>query len=277
LSPAVVLPKLAVRQLRERHSGLVTSAEGPRSTVAYFHGCAANYFDDGVGDAVIAVLREHGVEPDLPPQRCSGTPIETYGHRELAKDGARENLQAFAGYETVITGCASCTLALKDYPKLFAGEPEQPAAEALAGRVKHISEFVAESSMRPSMAAAGPDLRAVTYHSSCHLRAAGVTKEPRAILKALPGVRFVEMPDADRCAGGAGTYLVKDFDTSQRIIVRKQEAVTQSGADIVATSCPACMIQLKTGLPRTVEVKHIAQVLMDSYKAGQAQTGERTR
>jgi FAD/FMN-containing dehydrogenase/Fe-S oxidoreductase len=275
LSSQIVLPKLATSHLRDRHARLTTSPGEPgRSKVAYFHGCAANYFDDGVGDAVIAVLRKHGMEPDLPPQRCSGTPIETYGHRELAREGARENLRSLAGYETVVTGCASCTLALKDYPKLFAGEPEQTAAEALSGRVKHISEFVAQSSVRPSMAPAGPELRTVTYHSSCHLRAAGVTKEPRGILTRLPGVRFVEMPDADRCAGGAGTYLVKEFETSQRIVERKRQAVAQSGADLVATSCPACMIQLKTGLPRTIAVKHIAQVLQESYEAGERHAGE---
>jgi len=275
LSPRIVLPKLARRHLRDRHAGLTTRTGDPRrSTVAYFHGCAANYFDDGVGDAVIAVLRKHGVEPDLPPQRCSGTPIETYGHRELAKQGARENLRSFAGYETIVTGCASCTLMLKDYPRLFAGEPEQTAAEAMSRRVKHISEFVAQSTVRPSMAPATSEVRAVTYHSSCHLRAAGVTKEPRGLLKSLPGMRFVEMPDADRCAGGAGTYLVKDFETSQRIVDRKRQAVAQSGADVVATSCPACMIQLKTGLPPEVQVKHVAQVLQESYEAGERHTGE---
>jgi Fe-S oxidoreductase len=221
------------------------------------------------------VLRKHGVEPDLPPQRCSGTPIETYGHRELAKEGARENLRSLAAYDTVVTGCASCTLMLKDYSKLFAGEAEQAPAEALARRVKHISEFVAQSDAKPSTAAATSAGRTVTYHSSCHLRAAGVTKEPRAVLKALPGVQFVEMPDADRCAGGAGTYLVKDFETSQRIMARKRQAVEQSGADLVATSCPACMIQLKTGLPPSVEVKHVAQVLRESYEAGERQAAER--
>jgi Fe-S oxidoreductase len=267
---------LAARQLRERHARLTTSAgEAPRSRVAYFHGCAANYFDDGVGDAVIGVLRTHGVEPDLPPQRCSGTPIETYGHRNLAKEGARENLGAFASYDTVVTGCASCTLMLKDYVTLFAGEPEQSAAEALARRVKHISEFVAHSPVQPAMGSAAPSQRIVTYHSSCHLRAAGVTKEPRAMLKRLPGVQFVEMPDADRCAGGAGTYLVKDFETSQRIVARKRQAVEYSGAELVATSCPACMIQLKTGLPPGVQVKHIAQVLHESYEAGARQAGKR--
>ena len=273
LSPQIALPKLAIRQLRERHARLTTSAgEAARSRVAYFHGCAANYFNDGVGDAVIAVLQKHGVEPDLPPQRCSGTPIETYGHRELAKAGARKNLRSFAGYETVVTGCASCTLMLKDYSKLFAGEPEQSDAEALASRVKHIAEFVAQSPVRPSMARGASSPRTVTYHSSCHLRAAGVTKEPRAILKMLPGVQFVEMPDADRCAGGAGTYLVKDFETSQRIVARKREAVAHSGADLVATSCPACMIQLRTGLPSTVRVKHVAQVLQESYAAAERES-----
>lgn len=278
LSARLAIPKLARRHLRDRHAGLIPEpGQAPRSRVAYFHGCAANYFDDEVGDAVIAVLRKHGVEPDLPPQRCSGTPIETYGHRELAKEGARVNLASFAGYDTVVTGCASCTLMLKDYPQLFAGQPEQQAAEAMARRVKHITEFVAQSPVKPVMAASSPSRCTVAYHSSCHLRAAGVTKEPRAILAGLPGVDYVEMPDADRCAGGAGTYLVKDFETSQQIVERKRRAVAQSGADVVATSCPACMIQLRTGLPGTVTVKHVAQLLRDSYDAADRNAGGERR
>ena len=269
-SSQLVLPRLASRHLRDRYPELIPQAkQAPRSPVAYFHGCAANYFDDGVGDAVIAVLRKHGVEPDLPPQRCSGTPIETYGHRELAKEGARVNLVSMAQYDKVVTGCASCTLMLKDYPALFAGQPEQPAAEALAKRVTHISEFVAHSPVKPAMANPQPTKCKVAYHSSCHLRAAGVTKEPRAVLAGLPGVEYVEMPDADRCAGGAGTYLVKDFETSQRIVKRKRQAVEQSGAEVVATSCPACMIQLRTGLQGTAEVKHVAQLIQEAYEAAE--------
>ncbi len=271
----MVLPKLARRHLRERYPELVERACGGRGGVAYFHGCAANYFDDGVGDAVIAVLRRHGVEPALPPQRCSGTPIETYGHLDLVKEGARFNLRSFASFDTIVTGCASCTLMLKDYPKLFAGEPEQRAAEQLAGKVVHISEFVANSPKSPATRTLSPGLRRITYHSSCHLRATGVTKEPRQILAALPGVEFVEMQDADRCAGGAGTYIVKDYDTSQKIFQRKRRAIEQSGAEIVATSCPACMIQLTNGLRGRVQVKHVAQVLQEAYEAaGQTNEGQ---
>lgn len=262
----MVLPRLAVRHLRERYPELVKKAASPdRGAVAYFHGCAANYFDDGVGDAVIAVLRRLGMEPALPPQRCSGTPIETYGHVGLVKEGARANLAALEPYEIVVTGCASCTLMLKDYVRLFEGEPEREAAQRLAERVKHISEVAAMFPLHAPSSRTAMAPQRVTYHASCHLRAAGVTSAPRRVLASLPGFQFVEMQDADRCAGGAGTYIVKDYDTSQRIFQRKRVAIEESGAEIVATSCPACMIQLKNGLRGTVQVKHVAELLQEAY------------
>ena len=277
LPAEMVLPKLAPRHLRDRYPDLVKAAKTAKTGgVAYFHGCAANYFDDGVGDAVIAVLRKHAVEPVLPPQRCSGTPIETYGHIDLVKEHARFNLTSLAGYETVVTGCASCHLMLKDYVKLFSGQPEGQAAEDLSKRVVHIAEFVARANTKPAAAGADSRTRRVTYHSSCHLRAAGVTKEPRKILSDLPGVDYVEMADADRCAGGAGTYIVKNYDTSQKIFERKRRAIAGSGADVVATSCPACMIQLRNGLQERndVEVKHLAQVLHEAYEAAGPPTAD---
>jgi FAD/FMN-containing dehydrogenase/Fe-S oxidoreductase len=267
----LALPRFAPKLLRERHAGLIPleSVQAQSTGVAYFHGCAANYLDDGVGDAVIGILRKHGVEPALPPQRCSGTPVQTYGHMDLVRDGARFNLNSLAPYDTVVTGCASCTLMLKDYPTLFAEGEEHRQAEQLAKKVVHITEFVARSPQTPPMAQSGGRTRRVTYHSSCHLRAAGVTKEPRRLLASLPGVNYTEMPDADRCAGGAGTFIVKDYETSQHIFSRKARAVEQAEADVVATSCPACMIRLKNGLPTGVEVKHVAQMLHEAYEAAE--------
>jgi len=257
----MVLPRLASRLLRERYASL-TEESGHRGNVAYFHGCAANYFQDGVGDAVIELLRRNGVEPVLPRQKCSGAPIETYGHADRVKEYARFNLEALSRFDTVVTGCASCTLSLKDYPKWFQGD-ERRQAELLSAKVRHVSEFLAGQPMR--QAPKGACTKKVTYHSSCHLRAAGVSKQPRDLLKRIPGMEFVEMRDADRCAGGAGTFLVKDYDTSQKIFERKRAAILDSGADIVATSCPACMIQLKNGLRGKVDVRHIAELLKDAY------------
>jgi len=262
------LPILAKRHLRDRHAHLCQPKHVQQSDVAYFHGCAANYFDDGVGDAVIGLLEDHGVNVALPPQRCSGAPIETYGLRELHKEGARENLKNLRKFKTVVTSCASCTLSLKDYAKLFKGEPEEAEAQALQGKIRHISEVLIEfghgqQSSQRSTSSTSKNKPKVTYHSSCHLRAAGVSKAPRDLLAALPNWEFVEMLDADRCAGGAGTYMVKNYEISQEIFQRKKRAIEESGAQLVVTSCPACLIQLKNGLGETVQVKHIAEVIRE--------------
>ena len=264
----LILPKLATRHLRDRYPELTKTSLHKAGKVAYFHGCAANYFDDGVGDAVLTVLAQQGLSVEMPPQRCSGTPIETYGLRNLAKQGARENLANLAGYDRVVTGCASCTLSLKDYVHLFRGEPEEAAAHSLQSRVQHISEVLAaqaaEGPIEQSPTATASSLRGkVTYHASCHLRAAGVSQAPRTVLGALPGMDYVEMRDADRCAGGAGTYMVKNYETSQEVFTRKRQAIVDSGAQVVATSCPACMIQLQNGLRGMTKVKHIAQVWLE--------------
>jgi FAD/FMN-containing dehydrogenase/Fe-S oxidoreductase len=268
------LPRLARTTLRERHRRL-TDEEGATGTTAYFHGCAAEYFDDGVGDAVIRLLDRRGMRPVLPRQRCSGTPIQTYGQTAPLMDAARFNLDSLERFDTVITGCASCTLMLKDYPTLFSGD-EQRRAVALAGKVHHITEVLARDAFTPSTTPPGSDAaNTVTYHSSCHLRAAGVSSEPRRVLAGLPGMRFVEMPDADRCAGGAGTFIVKNPDLSDQMFARKRRAVETSGAGIVATSCPACMIRLRAGLPDRVRVAHVAQVA-DEAESGPSEASGRS-
>jgi len=255
------LPVLAKKHLRERHADLIDS----ESRLAYFHGCAANYFDDGVGDAVIELLRENGIEPALPPQRCSGTPIQTYGLQDLVRENAQFNIDSFLAYETVITGCASCTLMLKDYPKLFEDGDYHLKATALAEKVQHISEFILnrQKKKKEGEAQTVSKPQRVTYHASCHLRAAGSGEAPKKLLRNLPGIDFIEMPDADRCAGGAGSFCLKNPEQSSQIFKRKREGIKVTGADVVVTSCPACMIQLNNGLKGQVTVKHIAQILLE--------------
>ncbi|MBI3392205.1 MAG: FAD-binding oxidoreductase [Nitrospirae bacterium] len=259
----MVLPPLARRTLRERFRPL-TEERGAKGRIAYFHGCAGNLFDDGVGDATIALLRRFGAEPVLPRQVCSGTPIETYGHVDLLRDRARINIESLLRYETVVTACASCTLSLREYERLFEDIAWRERARELAGKVRHVTEYLLDDMNAPPPAA-GVSFGRVTYHSSCHMRAAGVTRQPRELLRRIPGVQFVEMRDADRCAGGAGTYGMKDPETSAAIFERKRRGVEESGADVVATSCPACMIQLNNGLKGSRRVMHVVQVLAEAY------------
>jgi Fe-S oxidoreductase len=226
LPRALILPRLVTRTLRERYFGL-TEEDGAQGRVAYFHGCAANYFQDGVGDAVIGLLKKQGVEVVLPKQRCSGTPIQTYGHLDIVRDHAGFNIESLSRYDRVITGCASCTLMLKqEYQEILTDTGMKAKAADLSKRVMHITEFlVKEKGLRPPDRKKTDASQRVTYHSSCHLRAAGVTKEPRQLLKQLSGMEYVEMQDADRCAGGAGTFNIKNPGQSSAIFERKRHAI----------------------------------------------------
>jgi glycolate oxidase iron-sulfur subunit len=105
----------------------------------------------------------------------------------------------------------------------------------------------------------------VTYHDPCHAtRGQGLSKEPREILKKMPGIEYKELPEADWCCGGAGSYALSHYDLSRRVLDRKMENLKKTGADVIVTSCPACMIQLSYGIRKhglKVKVSHISQVV----------------
>ena len=260
----MILPRLAKKTLRERYATLTRK----RCRRAYFHGCAANYFDDGVGDAVIKALCPSTMSSDdddiaLPAQRCSGTPMHTYGLIDRVREYARFNIESFEPHTQIVTGCASCTQMLKSYPQILSPLETQIAGDetwhrralALSRKVVHISEIMAAPHPKEVTPARK---RRITYHASCHLRAAGVGMPNW--LRHHPDYEFMEMPDEDRCAGGAGTFCIKNPEQSAEIFKRKRKGIEESGAEIVVTSCPACMIQLQNGMQGRVEVRHIAMM-----------------
>ena len=153
----------------------------------------------------------------------------------------------------------SLVIFCKSYPKFFEGDSRQKA-EDLAQKVVHITDFLVDE-INPVWESGSDSSETITYHASCHLRAAGGGSAPQELLKRLPGNRYRPMADSDRCAGGAGTFLVKDWQLSKQIFDRKRRGILASGAKTVATSCPACMIQLKSGLPPDFSVKHVIQLI----------------
>lgn len=267
----LTLPRIRKTSLRETFRDL-TEEGGRTGDLAYFHGCAANTLDDGTGEAMIRLLsRASGYRLVLPAQTCSGTPIETYGHRDLVSESARRNLAALSGYRRIVTGCASCTLALRDLPIRFPdGSAEQEEARRLSAKVLHLSQFMLQPEMVPVLEEMKSNAKresrggVVTYHASCHLRAAGVTAEPHRLLEEILGKDFRRMGDEDRCAGGAGTYLLKNPAFSRAIFERKEKAVRESRADTVTTGCPACQMTLRDRLGSSPGVEHLA-VLLDRF------------
>jgi len=265
------LPPIAARPFRDRVPEVVPGRPG-QPTVAFFTGCGINYMYPAIGDAFLQALGFLGMTVVVPrDQACCGLPAVSAGAAGTVEDLAARNLTALTRREAdfVVTACASCNAGLgKIYPEM--GEEFQ----ALADKTRDIFVFLAEHGLPEKLAtlpkAANP-VR-VTYHDPCHLRNRGITKEPRAILKALPQVEFVEMPEADTCCGLGGTYSVYHYDTAKKIGARKAANIAASGAAIVATDCPGCIMQLQDSINHAggkQRVVHILELLASALKGSE--------
>jgi len=249
--------------LRARLAARPVAARTARQVV-YFAGCGIDYTLPEVGEATFDVLEAAGFEVTVAPNVCCGLPAYAYGDLEGARALAERNLDLLAGLggEAVITDCGSCASFLRDYPSLFAeGDPRRRRAQEFAERIREFSEFVAAAPPQ----GLSPVRAVVTYHDPCHLsRYHTVTKEPRELLRAIPELEYRELPEADWCCGGAGSYALSHYDLSMAVLERKMGNIRATGAEVVATTCPACIAQLRYGAKifgPAVEVLHLSQVL----------------
>ena len=267
------IPQIAPRFLRQMVPVVNKPPEGVKATmtVGYFTGCMTDFALPELGKHVIDFLTRNGVEVIVPrEQGCCGAPVFLgAGDFDTGRKMADKNVRAFEGVDYVVTDCATCASALKNYPKFLADTPEREEAYTkFAGKVFDISQFLVDvlklpaSAYRPSAEAKG---KRVTWHDPCHLsRHLGITSQPRQIIKSIPDVEYIEMPNADRCCGMAGTFSLYYYDLSKQIADKKVEAIKFTGADIVVSSCPGCEIQLIDSLLRNkvpVKVMHIMELL----------------
>jgi glycolate oxidase iron-sulfur subunit len=151
---------------------------------------------------------------------------------------------------------------LKKYPDIFDGDERQASAKKTASRLQDMVELIFANE---NLLAENQHPVVVTYHDPCHAsRGQKIASEPREILKKIQGVEYRELPEADWCCGGAGSYALSHYDLSQRVLDRKMENLKKTDADLLVTSCPACMIQLSYGIRRhglKTSVCHISQVV----------------
>jgi glycolate oxidase iron-sulfur subunit len=267
------IPQIAPRFLRQMVPVVNKPPSGvkTRMRVGYFAGCMTDFVLPHLGKHIIDFLNRNGVEVVVPrEQGCCGAPVFLgAGDFDTGRKMADANVKAFEGLDYVVSDCATCTSALKDYAKFLADKPERKEAYAkFAGKVKDISQFLVDvlklpaSAYQPSAQVKG---KKVTWHDPCHLnRHLGITSQPRQIIKSIPGVEYVEMPNADRCCGMAGAFSIYYYDLSKQIADKKVAAIKSTGADIVVSSCPGCEIQLIDSLLRNkvpVKVMHIMELL----------------
>ncbi|MFQ6122761.1 MAG: (Fe-S)-binding protein [Dehalococcoidales bacterium] len=241
---------------------LAKKVENPKAKVAYFVGCHAANFSPGVAAATMRVLHRHQVEVTVPDFICCGLPAAGYGDRSSARNLARSNIDVASNLnvDAIVTACASCSSFLKDYGKLLADEPEwSEKAKNFSAKVKDITEFLIDIGLITEME---PINQKVTYHDPCHLaRYQKIKVQPRTILKSIPGVEFIELNEADMCCGAAGSYAFTHYDLSMKVRDRKMENVGKTGADILVSSCPACVMQLSSGVKQWKMPLHVVEIV----------------
>jgi len=265
------LPQIAPRFLRQILP-VVNKPQGKTAIkVGYFIGCMTDFVFSEAGKKLVHFLTRHGVEVIIPKEQgcCGAAVFLGAGDFKTGRKLADKNVEAFKGLDYIISSCATCTSALKDYPKFLADSKERRENySSFASKVKDISEFLVDILKLPKSAyQVSPELegKKVTWHDPCHLnRHLGIRNEPREIIKAISGLEYVEMPEADRCCGMAGTFSIYYYELSKKIADKKVELIRQTGADIVVTGCPGCQIQLVDAAIRNgmrVKVMHLIELL----------------
>lgn len=233
--------------------------------VSLFIPCFVDQLTPRVGLAAAQVLRSLGHEVEFrDTQTCCGQPSYNSGHWDVARAGALRALDVFRGAQVVVGPSASCVAMMrKFYPELLAGHPRLAEAQDLASRTFEFGEFLVR---KLGVDDVGAKLDAkVTYHDGCHgLRELGLREEPRRLLRAVRGLNLVESDEAGTCCGFGGMFSVKFPMISTAMAQVKCDALARSGADLVVSSDPSCLLQIGGYLTRegkAIRTLHLAEVL----------------
>jgi glycolate oxidase iron-sulfur subunit len=248
----------------------VRARGGHRATVAMLTGCVQREFFPGVNAATARVLAMEGCEVLIPKgQGCCGALSLHSGRRDEAVRLARKAIEVFEGADVLVVNSAGCGSALKEYAGLFADDPLWAArARALSAKTRDLTEFLVELGPR---AQRHPLEVSVAYHDACHLQhAQGIRRQPRELLRGIPGVELREIADPEICCGSAGTYNLLQPKAAQDLGDRKAAHVQATGADLLVAANPGCSMQIATALAargERIAVAHPAEILDVSLRA----------
>jgi glycolate oxidase iron-sulfur subunit len=253
--------------------GKTFPAQGERRyRVAFMAGCIANVSFARLNEATVRVLQRNGCEVVVPGgQNCCGALHVHTGLREEARKLARNNIDAVAdgGFDAIITNAAGCGSTLKEYDELLEHDAAYAEkARTFKGLMQDVNEFLGSIELDPHM---GELPITVTYQDSCHLaHGQRVRAQPRKLLRAVPGLQFREMPMSDLCCGSAGIYNVVQNEMAMQILKSKMDYVNTTGADVIVTANPGCMLQLKAGATlhgKGQRVAHVVEILDEAYQS----------
>jgi glycolate oxidase iron-sulfur subunit len=280
---ATLLPRIDREFFYSRLGKTFPARRERRARVAFFAGCVAQVTFTALNDATIRVLQANGCEVVVPDgQVCCGALAAHAGVRDVARGLGRKNMDIFLRepFDAIITNAAGCGSTLKEYTHLFGDDATAEYAPAdgaqsvrdrertaefaaeFVSKMKDVTEFLAELGLSAPLRET--TLR-VTYQDSCHLlHGQKIREAPRQLIRAVPGVEFVEMPLADHCCGSAGVYNVTETKTSMELLAEKMRDAGSTKASVIVTANPGCILQLRAGAKlhaTNQEVLHVVELL----------------
>ena len=245
----------------------VVKAKGStRMKVGAVLGCVQRVFFDRINAATIRVLQAEGCEIHIPRQQgCCGALASHVGREEQSLQSARALIDSFAGADLdyIVINAAGCGSNVKEYGYLLRDDPGYAErAKAFAAKCRDISEILA---MLPPVAERHPVKIRAAFHDSCHLLHAQQLKTPpRALLKSIPGLELVELPESTICCGSAGVYNLVEPETARELGERKARHIERSEAEVLVSGNPGCLLQISNELRkkgRSIPTKHFIEVL----------------
>lgn len=266
------LPTVAEKPFRDRFPELPQPVT-PRLRVGLFSGCVQDFVYPEQMEAAFQLFAENGCAMSFPmAQSCCGLPLQMMGEAKTSRDVALQNLRAFEkeNVDYIVTLCASCASHLKhNYPVLLADDPKiLEKTLAFTAKVIDFSSFAHDILGLKAENFTGDGKRA-TFHSPCHLcRGLGVHEAPRELIRAA-GLDYREADESEVCCGFGGTFSAKFPELSSALLNKKLDNVEKTGAEILLTDCPGCVMQLKGGLQKRgskIVVQHTAEALAARLK-----------
>lgn len=252
----------------------VTPSRGiARYRVAMLTGCAQDLIFSDVNRDTVEVLSQNGCEVHTPPEQgCCGSLHAHNGEWELAQALARKAIDQFppGHYDAIITNAAGCGSHLKHYSHLLASDPIYAArAVEWDRKTKDIHEWLVEIGVQPPASHSAVAQR-VTYHEACHLcHGQKITSQPRQVLKSIPGVQLIELPESTWCCGSAGIYNLTQPEMAGKLLDRKVDHIVSTGATTVATGNPGCLLQIQNGCHQRgldLRIVHPVTLLAEAYR-----------
>ncbi|HET7506542.1 MAG TPA: heterodisulfide reductase-related iron-sulfur binding cluster [Kofleriaceae bacterium] len=265
-----LMPPIGLRQLADRLPDHQAAAGTPRARVALLAGCVQRVYFPAVNQATLRVLAAEGCEVVIPEDLgCCGALSLHAGRDDEARRFAKAAIETLehTQADAIVVNSAGCGSSMKEWGHLFEGDPDwAERAARIAARVKDVVELLAE--LGP-VAPRHPLPIKVAYHDACHLaHAQRVRAQPRALLRAIPGLELVEL-DSDTCCGSAGVHNLLEPESAREIGERKVDSVLAAAPELLVSANPGCTLQIQMLLRergQDVRTAHTIEVLDASIR-----------